>query len=76
MSKGRIILSLAMVVITGYLAISSTQRLFESNEEVRIAEEELKKAQAEYEQSQEDLDRVLCEAPGMSLEPMCAKFQN
>ena len=59
MNKIALIAGIVTTIMLCYLAYSSTVHVFEAQEELRIAEEDLAKAKAEYAQGQQDLDDIV-----------------
>jgi hypothetical protein len=57
--SGRAIFSIIMIVFWSIMAAWETSNLFAAHEDVNIAEQDVEKAKAEYEQAQREVDAII-----------------
>jgi bisphosphoglycerate-dependent phosphoglycerate mutase len=57
--SGKAIFSIIMIVFWSIMAAWATSNLFAPYEDVKIAEQDVEKAKAEYEQAQREVDAII-----------------
>jgi uncharacterized membrane protein (DUF106 family) len=68
-------LVLCLFIIFAYFVIKGLNDYFVNQQELEKTQKAADEAAKGYEQSQEEVDWILCEPPGMKVEPLCAKFR-